>query len=146
MFLYNSADGVSSNDLIFGASSSSLKIDAGYPTQHSGPFAWTSIGSYEDLYLRVEHDGSGNYDFFYKEDNLTGGLWELHTSLTGYSFDALGIVSKTWYNPYSSPPGYPELTANFDYLQYNVPIPGAVWLLGSGLIGLVGFSRKFKKG
>jgi hypothetical protein len=26
-----------------------------------------------------------------------------------------------------------------------IPIPGAVWLLGSGLIGLVGFSKKFKK-
>jgi len=26
-----------------------------------------------------------------------------------------------------------------------VPIPGAIWLLGSGLIGLVGFRRKFKK-
>jgi len=26
-----------------------------------------------------------------------------------------------------------------------VPIPGAVWLLGSGLVGLVGIRRKFKK-
>ena len=26
-----------------------------------------------------------------------------------------------------------------------VPIPGAIWLLSSGLIGLVGFRRKFKK-
>jgi hypothetical protein len=26
-----------------------------------------------------------------------------------------------------------------------VPIPGAIWFLGSGLIGLVGFRRKFKK-
>ena len=26
-----------------------------------------------------------------------------------------------------------------------VPIPGAVWLLGSGLIGMVGIRRKFKK-
>lgn len=26
-----------------------------------------------------------------------------------------------------------------------VPIPGAVWLLGSGLVGVVGFRRKFKK-
>lgn len=27
----------------------------------------------------------------------------------------------------------------------SVPIPSAVWLLGSGLVGLVGFRRKFKK-
>jgi hypothetical protein len=26
-----------------------------------------------------------------------------------------------------------------------VPIPGAVWLLASGLIGIVGFKRKFQK-
>jgi hypothetical protein len=27
-----------------------------------------------------------------------------------------------------------------------IPIPGAIWLLGSGLIGLVGFRKKLKKG
>ena len=27
----------------------------------------------------------------------------------------------------------------------SVPIPGAVWLLGSGLIGIIGIKRKFKK-
>jgi hypothetical protein len=27
----------------------------------------------------------------------------------------------------------------------TVPIPGSVWLLGSGLIGIVGIRRKFKK-
>jgi len=142
LFLYNSADGVSSNDLIFGANSSSLKIDAGNPSQHSGAFAWTSVGSYVDLFLRVEHDGSGNYDFFYNEENLTGGQWEPYASLSGYSFDNLGIIAKTWYNPSA---GYPELTANFDYLHYNVPIPGAVWLLGFGLLGLVGSRRKLPK-
>jgi len=30
-------------------------------------------------------------------------------------------------------------------VQTVVPIPGAVWLLGSGLIGIVGIRRKFKK-
>ena len=32
------------------------------------------------------------------------------------------------------------------YAKFNmVPIPGAVWLLGPGLIGIVGIRRKFKK-
>ena len=31
-------------------------------------------------------------------------------------------------------------------IETAVPVPGAVWLLGSGLIGLAGFRRKFKKG
>jgi hypothetical protein len=36
----------------------------------------------------------------------------------------------------------------FDALSFGegavVPIPGAVWLLGTGLIGLIGARRKFK--
>ncbi len=36
-----------------------------------------------------------------------------------------------------------EASDNTPYLQVNaVPIPGAVYLLGSGLIGLIGFGRK----
>ena len=34
---------------------------------------------------------------------------------------------------------------NFDFNVSPVPIPGAAWLLGSGLIGLVGIRKKFKK-
>jgi hypothetical protein len=34
---------------------------------------------------------------------------------------------------------------NFSIAGSEVPIPGAVWLLGSGLIGLAGFRRKAKK-
>ena len=38
------------------------------------------------------------------------------------------------------------IQTNFDDVRLNaVPIPGAVWLLGSGLLGLIGFRRKFKK-
>jgi hypothetical protein len=36
-----------------------------------------------------------------------------------------------------------ELT-NFDYNPTRTPIPGAAWLLGSGLVGLVGLRRRFK--
>jgi hypothetical protein len=37
--------------------------------------------------------------------------------------------------------------AYFDnFTADQVPIPGAVWLFGSGLIGFAGFRRKFRKG
>lgn len=32
-----------------------------------------------------------------------------------------------------------------EMINVPIPIPGAIWLLGSGLIGLVGFRRRFKK-
>jgi hypothetical protein len=40
-------------------------------------------------------------------------------------------------------------TPNYLHIEYTlqpapVPIPGAVWLLGSGLIGLIGIRRKFR--
>jgi len=52
--------------------------------------------------------------------------------------------------------GFAELPASTFAVRWNdspptiisgttVPIPGAVWLLGSGLIGIVGIRRKFKK-
>lgn len=38
------------------------------------------------------------------------------------------------------------VSPNLDvYVDATVPIPGAVWLLGSGLLGLVGLRRKLKK-
>jgi hypothetical protein len=35
---------------------------------------------------------------------------------------------------------------NNNYEGAPIPIPGAIWLIGSGLIGLVGFRKKLKKG
>lgn len=34
---------------------------------------------------------------------------------------------------------------NFGVQISTIPVPGAMWLLGSGLIGLVGLRRKFRK-
>lgn len=47
--------------------------------------------------------------------------------------------------------GFFTLTEQFNFTDVQlgtlnqVPIPGAVWLLGSGLLGLVGLSRKWRK-
>lgn len=55
--------------------------------------------------------------------------------------------------------GFQETTVNISYFTLTdnyigitnlttagpVPLPGAVWLLGSGLLGLVGLRRKFKR-
>jgi len=41
--------------------------------------------------------------------------------------------------------GSPAFYLNeIDFYGNPVPIPGAIWLLGSGLIGIIGIRRKFK--
>ncbi len=40
---------------------------------------------------------------------------------------------------------YNESSLEIKVIQSHAPIPGAVWLLGSGLIGLIGIRRKIKK-
>ena len=45
-------------------------------------------------------------------------------------------------------PDYPDSLIteyHIGILQTPIPIPGAVWLLGSGLIGLAGFRRRFAR-
>ena len=65
-----------------------------------------------------------------------------------YGTESYGVVqfigtynSISWTNPaYEAWYGF-TVGANVN----PVPIPGAVWLLGSGLIGLIGLRRKFRK-
>ena len=38
---------------------------------------------------------------------------------------------------------FPGFSANFDFVA--VPVPAAVWLFGSGLLGLVGVARRRRK-
>ncbi len=39
---------------------------------------------------------------------------------------------------------FPGFNANFDFTVATVPVPAAVWLFGSGLLGLVGVARRKK--
>jgi hypothetical protein len=56
------------------------------------------------------------------------------------------IWANTFHDPGLSPGLFPD--AGYFLVRNSaapVPIPGAVWLLGSGLIGLIGIRRRFKK-
>ncbi len=68
----------------------------------------------------------------------TGGI--IVENGTGFS----GSFAVDWDNN-SGMPGYGFGTATSDNFANTVPIPGALWLLGSGLIGLMGIRRRFKK-
>lgn len=86
--------------------------------------------------------------------------WSEGTFL-GFDYDSLIALPHLWVDPIvlkSIPLGVKywtfgridgELSPHYSEWTYTatmVPLPGAVWLLGSGLIGIVGFRRKkFKK-
>ena len=86
--------------------------------------------------------------------------WEGHTDggTTYYSYDVEGADVEPGESGYINV-NWPEVTwvqfnavyqeyggASIDNLKFNeVPLPGAVWLLGSGLLGLIGV-RRFRKG
>lgn len=74
-------------------------------------------------YARME------FQYFDSIDFTPQGILNVQTSI-----DLQGTQSNTFI----------QLTA-FRQEFSQAPIPGAVWLLGSGLIGLVGIRRKFKK-
>ena len=61
------------------------------------------------------------------------------TEIVG-SFDLLSAQIKAYINNTESTD-----FVNTELVITNVPIPSAVWLLGSGLIGIVGIRRKLKK-
>ncbi|MGO9136293.1 MAG: VPLPA-CTERM sorting domain-containing protein [Syntrophales bacterium] len=102
------------------------------PTDHYGSKVWTKGAS----------DGNGIYDWSVTI-NLTGDLASansnLHTS-GGNSYFTIVLDNNC-----------PTLYIDSATLTLNAPnvvptpIPAAVWLLGTGLVGLVGLRRKFQK-
>ena len=89
-------------------------------TYVSGP-----VISGSPLYLLVK-DGAASNPIWYLFD-ITGWNGQDDIEMTGFWPQQGAISHVSLYGP--SP----------------VPIPAAVWLLGSGLLGLVGIRRKFKK-
>ena len=94
-------------------------------------------------------DGFGDFDI--KLDGFTlvsGGasVWTIDLGLTG--------VTESYFNDLSSiPPGDTQTLAALKFVQGPgddsafgavVPVPAAVWLFGSGLLGLIGVARRKK--
>jgi hypothetical protein len=71
--------------------------------------------------------------------NTTGEIMEFALSVAGFPSAHVDVIAQVW----SSPPEWEINPGSHDTTV--TPEPGTMLLLGSGLIGLAGFRRKFKK-
>lgn len=104
---------------------------------------WSDIAGADSYVLRIMAlDGEGN---------PTGApLFNVYGVTSGYQYtgelfesgEPLSVIIEA-----RDTQGSYGIANRSRYYGYHnpVPVPGAVWLLGSGLVGLVGFRRKYKK-
>lgn len=106
----------------------SLEVDATY---------YSGMGYFINNFYYDGHSGNASTWWEY---SVAESDPDFHFPGSGWEGSSVGCSSRTlengswdgWRNPYGS--GGPEIP--------TVPIPAAVWLLGSGLLGLIGISRK----
>jgi hypothetical protein len=81
---------------------------------------------------------AANSTYHLLAQGANNGRWAFYSTFPTANADIR--VDRTW--------GYPSYPTNF-WFNFNnltttpVPLPGAVWLLGAGLVGLWSFRRKF---
>ena len=81
-------------------------------------------------------------------DNVYSGPTITNIDSFGNPFYFAGVIDTDGFTTYTVKT--PALAAghwfadDFTFAGAPIPIPGAVWLLGSGLIGIVGIRKKFK--
>jgi len=134
-----------------------------------------SAATWDIFATSVNPDNQSNFSFRCVDTNNDGvltlkdGIGEVPTNFTGVwesysgSYDTIETFPDQAMGPVSTSDGTPTVVTSWKFSRLSggqnlsigainwtysitvVPIPGAVWLLGSGLIGIVGIRRKFKK-
>jgi len=91
------------------------------------------------------NDGTVLNDMYFQMDYFTNGNIVTYTGLN-YGFETGGLLDP---NLYLATGTVPDSSPVYEFTQLNVstsvsavPVPAAVWLFGSGLIGLAGFARR----
>lgn len=109
-----------------------MAIANGYKWTTTGP-ALSASGTFSDAAPGAQYVGNGWLNFLLSTTNehtyslagvQTGGL---PANVSGLSTAVTGNVS---------------ITYEYDAFQVPVPLPAAAWLLGSGLLGLLGVARR----
>ena len=70
-----------------------------------------------------------------------GGAWQIVNPFLGLAIDSIVLTAL------DNGGGTAYLNSDFGFLEMSTsptPIPGAAWLLGTGLVGLLGLRRKMR--
>jgi hypothetical protein len=121
-----------------GGATGSLAFDFGVTSEHS---------SYPEAYIIVPHP-TVSYRWVSEQTQVTGT--PAYGSLSITLADSVGaFTAETAYIQFYAGSGnrfmMDNFTGNFGAAKAPVPEPTTMLLLGTGLIGLVGFRKKFKK-
>jgi hypothetical protein len=91
----------------------------------------TDYGTFYILRLEIDSNEYMNAYLYNDSHELLASLTDIAPTITNVHSGLVGV--------------YADLEGTFDYYSLTgtpVPIPGAIWLFGSGLIGLVGLKRR----
>ena len=155
------SSGYTSGDVTF--TGNQYQYIGDYTTLNSSSNPYSAVGS--DFLLGIGSDGYGitatfasgvtavGLDFSLGETSGTTMTFTLGTgeqfnvaSPTNYALNFFGITSDVAITSISwNAPSSRLIADNFVYeTAAVVPVPAAVWLFGSGLLGLIGFARRKK--
>ncbi len=127
---------------------SSLNISDGdeFIAAFTNNIALDGLGN--DLYLHENIDVSDEtVNVWVSPDNIQFTFLGMASNDEAFDFGAVGVDNIRYIKLIGnslggSSPGYDLLAVE---ALNSVPIPGAIWLFGSGLFGLIGLRRKFRK-
>ena len=140
-----SPDAYTIDELYFNFTGDSSFVGFDSSNTGSGAFSNTVTGA----------DGFGTFDMNITGFGLATGsteVWEIDLGTTGFAMSDFDVLS-------TIPPGDNEAIAVLKFVQgplddsafgaggvppSEIPVPAAVWLFGSGLLGLVGIARRRK--
>ncbi|KKM87041.1 hypothetical protein LCGC14_1272900 [marine sediment metagenome] len=109
----------------------------------------------ESAYLTVSSNSNGWFDTAFAKDgywyDLVGwlnadGTKTFELSSNFYDDILAGLDIKLWFSAWYEKPFWAELSVNGEYCPpvSEVPVPAALWLFGSGLVGFTALRRRKK--